>query len=84
MTDELDELDELDKMWAALAEHEPAPEYAKAWQRMLKDRTPQSAWASWAAAREASAWAAAEAAAEAAGAENAAQRAIDAIRRVQP
>jgi hypothetical protein len=40
----------LDEMWAALEAHEPAPEYADAWQRMLKERTYLAARAAYCAA----------------------------------
>ena len=82
-------MNELDEMWAALAEHKPEPSYAEAWERMLRERTQEAAWAAayaadaaWAAmeaagAAEGAAWAAGAAAARAA------QRVIDAIRRVQ-
>ena len=89
--------DKLNEMWAALEAHKPAPSYAEAWQTMLKERTQEAAWAAEDAAAWAAAWAAADAsraagaAADAAWAEKAAarvgeyaQRAIDAIRRVQP
>ena len=78
--------DKLNEMWAALAEHQPAPEYAEAWQTMLRERTEDaaprearaaSAWAAATAAR--AAWAAADAAEEA----RAAQRAINEIKEVQ-
>jgi hypothetical protein len=72
MTDERDELDELDKMWAALAEHQPAPEYAEAWAKMLEERTEEAAKKAMEAAR-----AAAEVAWES-GAESAALAALDA------
>jgi hypothetical protein len=35
--------DKLDEMWAALAEHQPAPEYAEAWQKMLKEQAEEIA-----------------------------------------
>jgi hypothetical protein len=67
----------LDEMWAALAAHQPAPEYAEAWETMLKERTPYAAEAAmeaaWVAMHAAevvaevmAAWAAAGAASEAA------------------
>jgi hypothetical protein len=77
--------DKLDEMWAALAAHEPEPSYAEAWATMLKERTQEAAWAAAEAAAEAADAAedAAEAAWEAEAAASA-QRAIDAIREVQP
>jgi len=91
-------MNKLDEMWTALAEHQPAPSYAKAWRTMLKERTQAAAadvaWAAPAApaagnaeahAARAAAWAAASAAADsAAKVREYAQRAIDAIREVQP
>ena len=84
--------DKLDEMWAALAEHKPAPSYAEAWATMCRERTPQSARAAYYAAPEGSAAAsAAEAAWDAVTettlaalrAERHAQKAIDALREVQ-
>jgi hypothetical protein len=68
------------EMWAALAEHKPAPEYAAAWQMMLRERTweaakraknaaeaaAQVAWESGAESAALAAWDAHSAAAEAA------------------
>ena len=89
--------DKLTEMWEALAEHQPAPSYAEAWQMMIKERTQAAAWNAEAYAARAAAWAtsAAEAARAArtatrAAAEEAAmvrehgKRAIDTIRGVQP
>ncbi len=88
--------DKLDEMWAALAEHQPAPSYAEAWATMLKERTEDAAVAAAVAALVAEATAeaartaasaAADSAADAASwtaAAWAAQRAIDAIKEVQP
>jgi len=53
VTDKLDELDELNKIWAALAEHQPAPEYAEAWAQMLTERTEEAAQKAMKAARAA-------------------------------
>ncbi len=71
--------DKLNEMWAALAEHQPAPSYAEAWQTMLRERTEKAAEAARCAAAftEVDAWRAWQVAAKA---EKAAQRAIDAIR----
>jgi hypothetical protein len=79
----------LDEMWAAFEAHEPAPEYAEAWQRMLMENTAKSAQRARRAvpvglpardAAGAAAWAldAAEAV------DKQAQRAIDAIKEVKP
>jgi len=83
-------MNKLDEMWAALAAHKPAPEYADEWATMLKERTEDAAEAALAAAWATnSAWVAAHSAAwviratDAAWVERVAQRAIDAIRRVQ-
>jgi hypothetical protein len=90
-------MNKLNKMWTALAEHRPAPEYADAWQKMLKERTEEAAWAAARAGADAGAWAAeeaaeaataatawaAEAAASAAWIAMEAQRAIDTIRGVE-
>ena len=72
--------DKLDEMWEALAEHQPAPSYAEAWQMMIKERTQAAAWnaeayAARAAARATSAAARATSAAEAARAARTATRA---------
>ncbi|MCA3503053.1 MAG: hypothetical protein IOD05_07375 [Rhodobacter sp.] len=40
----------LAEMWAAVEAHKPAPEYADAWMRMLKERTVASVWAAYDAA----------------------------------
>ncbi len=40
----------LDEMWVALEAHKPKPEYADAWQRMLKERTVAAVWAAYDAA----------------------------------
>jgi hypothetical protein len=86
----------LDEMWAALEAHKPAPEYAEAWMRMLKERTPAAAFiAHWtapagsaAASAALTAHKAANAAADvervAAKADIYAQHAIDAIKEVKP
>ena len=67
-------MNKIDKMWTALADHQPAPEYAEAWQKMIKERTYEAAYKAADAA-----WAAADAAEEA----RAAQRAINEIKEVQ-
>ncbi len=82
----------LDEMWAALEAHKPNPEYADAWQRMLKERTVASVWAAYDAAPKraavknavvtvaaAVAWAAVPEAAD-----HYAQEAIDEIKEVKP
>jgi len=81
----------LNEMWAALAAHKPAPEYAEAWQTMLREQTEAAAEVAAEAAAEvaeaaaeaaaSAAWAAAVAAACAAA--GATQRAINAIKEVQ-
>jgi chemosensory pili system protein ChpA (sensor histidine kinase/response regulator) len=82
--------DKLNEMWAALAEHQPAPEYAEAWQTMLRERTEDaaprearaaSAWAAATAAR--AAWAAADAAEAAWAAAEAAEAAAEAAEAAQ-
>ena len=74
--------DKLDEMWAELAEHQPLPDYAEAWQTMLRERTEEAVEAARYAAwlTEVDAWRAARAAAYA---ETATQRAINAIKKVQ-
>jgi hypothetical protein len=36
--------DKLNEMWTALEAHEPAPSYAEAWKKMLKERTAEAAY----------------------------------------
>jgi len=40
----------LTEMWAALEAHEPAPEYAEAWERMCRERTGYAVEAAYRAA----------------------------------
>jgi hypothetical protein len=72
-------------MWTALEAYKPKRRYTKAWRVMCKERTYDAAWAAYCAAPAGSAAArAAISAAWAAEADDYAQRAIDAIREVQP
>ena len=78
----------LDEMWAALEAHKPAPKYADAWVRMLKERTPAAAFiAYWTAPKGSAALAALRAHKAlniAADVDKQAQQAIAAIKEVQP
>ena len=37
-------MNKIDKMWTALADHQPAPSYAKAWAKMLEERTAEASY----------------------------------------
>jgi hypothetical protein len=78
-------MNKMTEMWVALEAHEPAPSYAEAWERMLRERTEDAMWAAYYEAPRGSrhgneAWAAWAKARD----DRRAQHAIDAIREVQP
>jgi len=52
----------LDTMWAVLEAHKPKSKYAKAWRKMCRKRTADTAWEAWQAAAAAGAFEASEAA----------------------
>lgn len=84
-------MSKIDEMWAALEAHKPRPEYAEAWATMCRERTIGAANEAEGAAMlaengdaEVAAWLAANALRAIRESNDWADRAIDAIREVQP